>query len=148
MPLNEFEKAVGAGKPPPSAGGLLSPHDIDSSGKMFLKTPKTLVEGIISSVIPDTDTVSAIAAFVIKCNRFHLDAPDGEMMQWLQSTLAGWRGVNGAALVLALETAIGAISEITTTSALGLKGVDELARRVRQNKENEKNKVEKGKVQD
>jgi hypothetical protein len=68
-------------------------------------------------------------------------------MQWLQSTLAGWRGVNGASLVLALETMIGAISEVTTTSALGLKGVDDLAKRVKQNRERE-NKVEKGKVQD
>jgi hypothetical protein len=144
---NPFQAAVGGGKPPPSAMDMLSKHDMDSSGRVFLKAPKGVIESIMSSIIEDKDTASALAAFYIKCVRFHLATPDGEMMQWLQSTLAGWRGVNGASLVLALETMIGAISEITTTSALGLKGVDDLAKRVRQNREKE-NKVEKGKVQD
>jgi hypothetical protein len=126
---------------------MLSKHDMDSSGKMFLKAPKGIIEAIISSNIQDDDVAAAIASFYLQCREFEMGDPGDEMMVWLQSMLAGWRGVNAAALVLALETSIGAISEITTTSALGLKGVDDLAKRVKQNRERE-NKVEKGKVQD
>lgn len=147
MPDNPFSAASGAGRPPPSAMDMLSKHDMDASGRMFLKSPKGIIEGIISSNIADDDVASAIASFYLQCREFEMGAPDDEMMIWLQSMLAGWRGVNAAALVLALETSVGAISEIATTSALGLKGADDLAKRVRQNKERE-NKVEKGKVQD
>jgi hypothetical protein len=147
MADNPFQTAVATGKSPLDALGMLKPHDTDSSGKMFLKSPKGIIEAIISSNIADDDVASAIASFYLQCREFEMGAPEDEMMIWLQSMLAGWRGVNAAALVLALETSVGAISEIATTSALGLKGADDLAKRVRQNKERE-NKVEKGKVQD
>lgn len=143
---NPFQEALTKGNPPPSAAGMLTRHEMDTQGKMFLKAPKTVVEAIIGSVIEDKEKVSAISAFIVKCKRFHLDSLDDPMMQWLMNHLAGWRAERGAALVFAMQTSIQAISEITTTSALGLKGADELAKHVKERRD--KDKVEKGKVQD
>ncbi len=144
---NPFEAAVSSGKPPPSAAGMVSPHDIDSSGKMFLKAPKTIQEAIIASNITN-DEKSPISAFYFQCCEFEMASLDDEMMIWLLTELACRRGQRGSASVLALETSVGAISEIATTSALGLKGADELAKRVRERRDKDEKKVEKGRVQD
>jgi len=146
MVENAFHAAATKGNPPPSAAGMLTRHDMDTQGKMFLKAPKDIIEAIISSHIEDKDTAAAIAAFRLKCHRFHRDSPGAPLMQWIESVLAGWRSVNAAALLFALETNVGAISEIATTAVLGLKGGEDLAKRARDRRD--KDKVEKGKVQD
>ena len=143
---NPFDEAVSKGKAPPFAVGMLSKHDMDTSGKMFLKAPKSIIEAIISSYLKDEDTAAAIAAYYTQCVEFGMSDMNNEAMVWLMTVLAGWRGINAAGLVFALQTGIGAISEITTTSALRLKGADDLAKHVRERRE--KDKVEKGKVQD
>lgn len=146
MPDNPFLAAVKEGKNPLAALDMLTRQEMDTAGKMFLKAPKTIIEAIISSYIKDEDTAAAIAAYYTQCVEFGMSDMNNEAMVWLMTVLAGWRGINAAGLVFALQTGIGAISEITTTSALRLKGADDLAKHVRERRE--KDKVEKGKVQD
>lgn len=145
---NIFEEAIKGGKPPPSAVGMTSPHDIGSSGEYFLKERKGLIPSIISSYIKDDDTSAAIASFYMKCKKFKMADMDDEPMSWLLTVLACWRGINGAALVLAFQTAVGAISEITTTSALNLPGARDLAKKVKDRRDKDQQKMERGKVQD
>lgn len=147
--MNPFEQAVQGGKSPPSAIGMTKSHEMTSSGRMFLKSPKDRLEAIISSQIPDRTAVTAIAAYIENCKEFEeTKSPEGEEMAWLDNHLAGWRGINGAALVLALETEVEAISEITTTAVLGLAGSRDLAKRVKEHQDKDQKKVDKGKVQD
>lgn len=134
---NPFKDATSRGKAPPTAGGMLSPHEMEGPGKMFLKAGKEFLDRLVMSKIPNREIVSAIAEYKAQCQEFQMDDPAHDSMQWLDIHLVGWRAHLGAALTLALQGSTSIVSETVTAGVMELPLARDLAKKPEDKKKQE-----------